>query len=158
MMQFLGFGAAAAKPEPEEYVIPSESALIEALLTAYRNPAIMTTEAMQLEVSARHPTWTVSLKRVRKLLCKVVAQHDADAWVACGEDEVEDWCVIRAPVVVQKAASVSALWAARLRQGESSVQVTKSMMIAPTRHPVMKAAFDRLMIDNRVIMYRNRPL
>lgn len=120
MMQFLGFGAAAAKPETEEYVIPSESALIEALLTAYHNPAIMTTEAMQLEVSARHPTWTVSLKRVRKLLCKVVTQHDAEAWVACGEDEVEDWCVIRAPVVVAKAESVSALWAAR----RSAVQLT----------------------------------
>ena len=119
MMHFLGFGAPAAKPEPEDHVIPPESALIDALLTAYRNPAIMTTEAMQLEVSARHPTWTVSLKRVRKLLCKVVAQHDAEAWVACGEDEVEDWCVITAPriaapgIAVSKAASVSALWAAR---------------------------------------------
>jgi hypothetical protein len=61
MMHFLGFGAPAAKPEPEDHVIPPESALIDALLTAYRNPAIMTTEAMQLEVSARHPTWTVSL-------------------------------------------------------------------------------------------------
>ena len=117
MMQFLGFGAAAAKPEPEEYVIPSESALIEALLTAYRNPAITSTAALHLDVSARHPAWRVTPRRVRKLLCKVAAQHDAETWVACGEDEVEDWCVIRAPVVVHKAASVSALWAARLQQG-----------------------------------------
>ena len=113
MLHFLGFGAPATKPEPEEHEIPKESALIQALLTAYRNPAIMTTKSMQLEVSARHPTWTVTLKRVRKLKCKVVAQHEAETWVACAEDEVEDWCVIRAPVVVQKAASVSALWAAR---------------------------------------------
>jgi hypothetical protein len=121
MMHFLGFGAPAAKPEPEEHVIPKESMLIQALLTAYRNPAIMTTEAMQLDVSARHPTWTVTVKRVRKLLCKVVAQHDAEALVACGEDEVEDWCVIRAPVVVPEAASVSAIWAARRSAAQQPV-------------------------------------
>jgi hypothetical protein len=121
MMQFLGFGAPAAAPEPEEQVIPEEAALLQALRTAYNNPAITTTKAMHLDVSARHPTWTVTLKRVRKLLCKVVAQHEnEEAGDECGEDEVEDWCVITtpgiaAPAAVSKAASVSELWAARRR-------------------------------------------
>jgi hypothetical protein len=57
MMNFLGFGAPAAAPEPEE--IPEEAALLQALWTAYRNSAITTTKAMHLDVSARHPTWTV---------------------------------------------------------------------------------------------------
>ncbi len=113
MMHFLVFGAPAAKPKPEGHVIPKESALIQALLTAYRNPAITSTSAMHADVSARYPHWTVTLKRVRKLVCQVAAKHDQEARVACGEDEVEDWCVIRAPVVVPEAASVSAIWAAR---------------------------------------------
>jgi len=112
-MHFMGFKAAVAKPDVREYVIPSESALFEALLEAYRNPAIMSTEDMQLKVLERNPTWTVSLKRVRKLLCNVAAHHDAEAGVTCGEDEVDDWCVIRAPVAAAKAKSVSALWAAK---------------------------------------------
>jgi hypothetical protein len=111
MMHFLGFVAPAAKPEPAELIIPNETTLIAALLNAYENPAVATTAAMHLDVSARHPTWKVTLKRVRKLLHKVAAQHDEEAWVACGE--VEDWCVITAPSVVSNAASVSALWAAR---------------------------------------------
>jgi hypothetical protein len=124
MMQFLGFGAPAAAPEPEEQVIPEEAALLQALRTAYNNPAITTTKAMHLDVSARHPTWTVTLKRVRKLLCEVVAQHEnEEAGEECGEAEVEDWCVITtpgiaAPAAVSKAASVSELWAAR-RRGRS---------------------------------------
>ena len=124
MLHFLGFAAPAAAPGPEEHVIPEEPALLQALRTAYRNPAITTTKAMHLDVSARHPNWTVNLKRVRKLLCKVVAQHEnEEAGGACGEDEVEDWCVITAPGIaapaaVSKAASVSALWAAR-RGGRS---------------------------------------
>ena len=75
-MSFLGFKAPAVAPE--ERLIPDESALIQALRTAYRNPAIATTKAMHLDVAARHPTWTVTLKRVRKLLCKVIAEHDAE--------------------------------------------------------------------------------
>ena len=126
-MPFFGFGAPAGAPE--EQVIPEEAVLLQALRTAYRNPAITTTKAMHLDVSARHPNWTVNLKRVRKLLCKVVAQHEnEEAGGACGEDEVEDWCVITAPGIAapgiaapaagSKAASVSALWAAR-RRGRS---------------------------------------
>ena len=121
MMRFFNFGAPAAKPEPEEHVIPEESALIEAMLTVYHNPAITTTAAMHLDVSTRHPTWTVTLKRVRKLLCNVVAQHDEEeAWVACGEQEVEGFCVITAPGIAapaagSQAASVSALWNRRRR-------------------------------------------
>jgi hypothetical protein len=105
-------------------VIPEEPALLQALRTAYRNPAITTTKAMHLDVSARHPNWTVNLKRVRKLLCKVVAQHEnEEAGDGCDEDEVEGWCVvttpgIAAPAAVSKAASVSELWAAR-RRGRS---------------------------------------
>ena len=126
MMRFFGFGAPAPEPEPEGQVIPEEAALLQALRTAYRNPAITTTKAMHLDVSACHPTWTVNLKRVRKLLCKVVAQHEnEEAGDDCGEAEVEDWCVITAPGITapgiaapaagSKAASVSALWAARRR-------------------------------------------
>ena len=126
-MRFFRSAASPEKPEPAgrvipdpvipDPVIPDEADLIKSMLSAYRNPAITSTAALHLDVSARHPAWRVTPRRVRKLLCKVAAQHDAETWVACGEDEVEDWCVIRAPVVVQKAASVSALWAARLRQG-----------------------------------------
>lgn len=137
MMHFLGFRAAVAKPEPEEYVIPSESALIEALLEAYRNPAIMTTEDMQLKVLACHPTWTVSLKRVRKLLCKVAAQYDEEAWLTCGEDEVDDWCVIRAPVAIAKTESVSALWAARRSAAQFTTRgrpgATAARLLEPAR-------------------------
>ena len=134
MMRFFGFGAPAPEPEPEGRVIPEEAALLQALRTAYCNPAITTTKAMHLDVSARHPNWTVNLKRVRKLLCKVVAQHEnGEAGDDCGEAEVEDWCVITAPGIAapgiaapgiaapaagSKAASVSALWAAR-RRGRS---------------------------------------
>jgi hypothetical protein len=113
MLHFFGFVAPAAAPEPEEQVIPEEAALLQALRTAYRNPAITTTKAMHLDVSARHPKWTVNLRRVRRLLPTVAAQHNEEEWVACGEDEVEDWCVIRVPAAGSKAASVSALWAAR---------------------------------------------
>jgi DNA-binding helix-hairpin-helix protein with protein kinase domain len=118
MMNFLGLKAPAVAPA---LLIPEESALIQALRTAYRNPAITTTKAMHLDVSARHPNWTVNLKRIRKLLCKVVAQHEHEQTGGdCGEAEVEDWCVITAPGIaapaaVSKAASVSALWAARRR-------------------------------------------
>ena len=128
-MPFFGFGAPAGAPE--EQVIPEEAVLLQALRTAYRNPALTTTKAMHLDVSARHPNWTVNLKRVRKLLCKVVAQHEnGEAGDDCGEVEVEDWCVITAPGIAapgiaapgiaapaagSKAASVSALWAARRR-------------------------------------------
>jgi hypothetical protein len=88
---------------------------------------------MHQDVSARHPNWTVNLKRVRKLLCKVVTppeDEQADdvksatrsTWT---EEEVEDWCVITKPGIaepaaVSKAAStkVSELWAAR-RRGRS---------------------------------------
>ena len=124
MLHFLGFAAPAAAPGPEEHVIPEEPALLQALRTAYRNPAITTTKAMHLDVSARHPNWTVNLKRVRKLLCKVVAQHEnEEVGDGCDEDEVEGWCVvttpgIAAPAAVSKAASVSELWAAR-RRGRS---------------------------------------
>jgi hypothetical protein len=118
-MPFFGFGAPAGTPE--EQLIPEEPALLQALRTAYCNPAITTTKVMHLDVSARHPTWTVTLKRVRKLLCNVVAQHDEEeAWVACGEQEVEGFCVITAPGIAapaagSKVAYVSALWAARRR-------------------------------------------
>ena len=124
MLHFLGFAAPAAASGPEEHVIPEEPGLLQALRTAYRNPAITTTKAMHLDVSARHPNWTVNLKRVRKLLCKVVAQHEnEEAGDGCDEDEVEGWCVvttpgIAAPAAVSKAASVSELWAAR-RRGRS---------------------------------------
>ena len=88
---------------------------------------------MHQDVSARHPNWTVNLKRVRKLLCKVVSLPEVEqaddatsatrnTWT---EEEVEDWCVITtpdiaAPAAVPKAASakVSELWAAR-RRGRS---------------------------------------
>ena len=88
---------------------------------------------MHQDVSARHPNWTVNLKRVRKLLCKVVSLPEVEqaddatsatrnTWT---EEEVEDWCVITtpdiaAPAAVSKAAStkVSELWAAR-RRGRS---------------------------------------
>ena len=116
MMSFLGFKAPAVAPALLEQLIPEESALIQALRTAYRNPAIATTKAMHLDVAARHPTWTVTLKRVRKLLCKVVAQHDAEeaAGGGCGEDEVGDWCVITAPGTAAPAAGSKAasVWAA----------------------------------------------
>ena len=59
MMSFLGLKAPAVAPALLEQLIPEESALIQALRTAYRNPAIATTKAMHLDVSARHPTWTV---------------------------------------------------------------------------------------------------
>ena len=129
MMRFFGFGAPAPEPESEGQVIPEEEALLQALRTAYRNPAITTTKALHLDVSARHPKWTVNLKRVRKLLCQVVAQHEhEEAGDDCGEAEVGDWCVITAPGIAapgiaapaagSKAASVSALWAAR-RRGRS---------------------------------------
>ena len=117
MLHFFGFGAPAAAPEPEEQVIPEEAALLQALRTAYRDPAITTTKALHLDVSARHPKWTVNLKRVRKLLCQVVAQHEhEEAGDDCGEAEVGDWCVITAPGTAAPAAgskAVSALWAAR---------------------------------------------
>ena len=121
MMRFFGFGAPAAKPEPTELIIPNETTLIAALLNVYENPAVTTTAAMHRDVSALHPTWKVTLKRVRKLLCKVVAQHDKEeALVACGEQEVEGFCVITAPGIAapaagSQAASVSALWTRRRR-------------------------------------------
>lgn len=114
-----GFGAPAAAPGRGEHVVPEEEALLQALRTAFRNPAITTTKAMHLEVSARHPNWTVNLKRVRKLLCKVAAEHEnEEAGAGCREDE--DWCVVATPgfAAPAAAASVSELWAAR-RRGRS---------------------------------------
>ena len=71
------------------------------------------------DVLARHPNWTVNLKRVRKLLCKVVTPpegeqaHDASSRRTWTEEEVEDnWCIITAstpaitaPAAVPQAAS-----------------------------------------------------
>lgn len=131
-MRLFGFGASPEKePEPAGRVIPDEADLLKSMLSAYRNPAITSTAAMHLDVSARHPTWTVTPRRVRKLLCKVAAQHDAETSehsFACGEQVVDDWCVITAPpargasgalaptVAVSKRTSVSEVWAARRRQ------------------------------------------
>ena len=94
-MRFFRSGASPEKPEPAgrvipDPVIPDEADLIKSMLSAYRNPAITSTAALHLDVSARHPAWRVTPRRVRKLLCKVAAQHDAETWVACGEDGVED--------------------------------------------------------------------
>jgi hypothetical protein len=107
------FGVEAAAQERElPRVIPDEAALLQALRTAYRNPTTTTTKAMHEDVSARHPNWTVNVKRVRKLLCRVAAEDACGD--ACGEEE--GWCVIRTPGVATTAAvSVSQLWAARRR-------------------------------------------
>jgi len=76
-MGFFGFGT-SAPAAPEENVIPEEEELLVALRTAYRDPNITTTKAMHLDVLARHPNWTVNLKRVRKLLCKVVSPPEGE--------------------------------------------------------------------------------
>lgn len=117
---FFGFKAPAAAPEREsvlQSVVPDETALLQALRTAYRNPTIASTQAMHEDVVARHPQWTVNLRRVRRLLGRVVAQHEAQE--SRGEDscdEEEGWCVIRTPRTAAPAAvSVSELWAGRRR-------------------------------------------
>jgi hypothetical protein len=46
MLHFLGFAAPAAATGPEEHVIPEEPAMLQALRTAYRNPAITTRESL----------------------------------------------------------------------------------------------------------------
>lgn len=64
------------------------------------------------DVLARHPNWTVNLKRVRKLLCKVVSPpkgeqaDDASSRRTWTEEEVEDWCIITAstPAIAASAA------------------------------------------------------
>jgi hypothetical protein len=114
-MHFLSFLAPAVKPEPAALIIPDENTLIAALLNVYENPAVTTTAAMHLDVLERNPKWIVSVKRVRRLLPAVAAQHDQEARVACGEDEVGDWCVITAPGTAAPAAGSKAasVWAAR---------------------------------------------
>lgn len=117
---FFGFKAPAAAPEREsvlQSVVPDDAALLQALRTAYRNPAIASTQALREDVLARHPQWKVNLKRVRKLLGRVAAQHDAEhprSEDSCGEEE--GWCVVHAPrAAAPAAASVYELWAARRR-------------------------------------------
>ena len=148
-MRFFRSGASPEKPEPAgrvipDPVIPDEADLIKSMLSAYRNPAITSTAALHLDVSARHPAWRVTPRRVRKLLCKVAAQHDAETSehsFACGEQVVDDWCVITAPpargaarasgalapaVAVSKGTSVSEVWAARQRQCDHKTACTIS--------------------------------
>ena len=115
-MRFLGFGgpappAPAPAPAPAR-VVPAEEALLQALRAAYRCPAVATTQAMHEHVAARHPHWTVNLKRVRRLLCRVAAQPEAE----CREDE--DWCVVSTPRAAP--APVAELWAARRRARDAS--------------------------------------
>ena len=87
---------------------------------------------MHQDVLARHPKWTVNLKRVRKLLCKVVSPpegeqaDDASSRHTWTEDEVEDWCIITtstpvvvAPAAVPQTASSKVPVAASRRRGRS---------------------------------------
>ena len=141
-MHFLSFLAPAVKPEPAALIIPDENTLIAALLNVYENPAVTTTAAMHLDVLERNPKWIVSVKRVRRLLPAVAAQHDQEARVVCGEDEVEDWCVIRVAAVVSKAASVSALWAARRSAAPPGVKsageaILQQARLSPRAHCVV---------------------
>jgi hypothetical protein len=115
LLSIFNFQAPAASQENDlQRVIPDDTELFQALCTAYRNPTTTSTKVMHEAVSARHPTWTVNVKRVRKLLCRVAAAEDA-----CGEEgygEEEGWCVIDKPgVATPSAVSVSQLWAARKR-------------------------------------------
>ena len=61
-------------------------------------------------VLSAHPTWTVNIKRVRRLLCKVVSTPEnklADAASrhdALIEEEIEDWCLITKPDVAAQAS------------------------------------------------------
>jgi hypothetical protein len=119
-MRFFCFGRpdspAPSPPAAGPGEIPDEDVLVQAMLTAFRDPAITSTAALHAEVAARHPGWTIPLKRVRRLLCRVAALHqqEQEARVACGEDGAEDWCVVSGPPVAQAApASVSAVWTAR---------------------------------------------
>ncbi len=86
------------------------------------------------DVLARHPNWTVNLKRVRKLLCKVVSPpegegeqaDDASSRRTWTEEEVGEWCIITSstpaiatPAAVPQAASSKVPVSASRRRGRS---------------------------------------
>jgi hypothetical protein len=104
-MLFFGRRAPAAAPES---VVPDDAALLQEMCISYSNPGIESTEAMHSDVLARKRHWRVSLKRVRKLLCKVVNLHEQGA---CAELEVGEWCLVTAPA----ATSVAEIWPQRSR-------------------------------------------